>query len=133
MIRVMYEPLRFDVLSLFPETLKGFTSESIIGRACEHALIDVQSLDLRNNAIKDPSFVAGYTELQYLLLDDNKITDLSVLVTMGQKDLDGQKRFAPFWNIHLSGNPLGAKAKQEQLAALKKQGARLTFKKQRRL
>jgi len=48
MIRVMYEPLRFDVLSLFPETLKGFTSESIIGRACEHALIDVQSLDLRN-------------------------------------------------------------------------------------
>ena len=48
MIRMMYEPLRFDVLSLFPETLKGFTSESIIGRACEHALIDVQSLDLRN-------------------------------------------------------------------------------------
>ena len=48
MIRVMYEPLRFDVLSLFPETLKGFTSESIIGRACEHGLIDVQSLDLRN-------------------------------------------------------------------------------------
>jgi|TARA_B110000467_G_scaffold144351_1_gene147062 tRNA (guanine37-N1)-methyltransferase len=48
MIRVMYEPLRFDVLSLFPETLNGFTSESIIGRACEHGLIDVQSLDLRN-------------------------------------------------------------------------------------
>ena len=48
MIRVMYEPLRFDVLSLFPETLKGFTCESIIGRACEHGLIDVQSLDLRN-------------------------------------------------------------------------------------
>ena len=48
MIRVMYEPLRFDVLSLFPETLNGFTSESIIGRACEHALIDIQSLDLRN-------------------------------------------------------------------------------------
>lgn len=48
MIRVMSEPLRFDVLSLFPETLNGFTSESIIGRACEHDLIDVQSLDLRN-------------------------------------------------------------------------------------
>ncbi len=44
----MYEPLRFDVLSLFPETLNGFTSESIIGRACEHGLIDVCSLDLRN-------------------------------------------------------------------------------------
>ena len=58
---------------------------------------------------------------------------LSVLVAMGKKDLEGQKRFAPFWNIHVSGNPLSAKAKQEQFEALKKQGARLTFKKQRRL
>ena len=59
MIRVMYEPLRFDVLSLFPETLKGFTSESIIGRACEHALIDVQSLDLRNWAEGRHRITAG--------------------------------------------------------------------------
>ena len=48
MIRVMSEPLRFDVLSLFPESLNGFVDESIIGRAQGHGLIEVRSLDLRD-------------------------------------------------------------------------------------
>ena len=48
MIRVMPKTLRFDVLSLFPETLEGFVGESIIGRACERSLIDVRAFNLRN-------------------------------------------------------------------------------------
>ncbi len=48
MIRPMPEPLRFDVLSLFPESLNGFVSESIIGRARAHGLIEVRSLNLRD-------------------------------------------------------------------------------------
>lgn len=48
MIRVMSKPLRFDVLSLFPESLNGFVDESIIGRAQGHGLIEVRSLDLRD-------------------------------------------------------------------------------------
>ena len=48
MIRPMPEPLRFDVLSLFPESLNGFVSESIIGRARDHGLIEVRSLNLRD-------------------------------------------------------------------------------------
>lgn len=48
MVRIMPEPLRFDVLSLFPETLLGFTSESILGRACARGLIDARSHNLRD-------------------------------------------------------------------------------------
>ena len=39
--------LRFDVLSLFPKTVEGFAEESILGRAVERGLIEINSLDLR--------------------------------------------------------------------------------------
>lgn len=39
--------MRFDVLSLFPKTVDGFAGESILGRAVEKGLIEVNSLDLR--------------------------------------------------------------------------------------
>lgn len=47
MIRMMEPTLRFDVLSLFPKTVDGFAGESILGRAVEKGLIEVNSLDLR--------------------------------------------------------------------------------------
>jgi tRNA (guanine37-N1)-methyltransferase len=47
MIRMMEPALRFDVLSLFPKTVEGFATESILGRAVEKGLIEVNSLDLR--------------------------------------------------------------------------------------
>ena len=46
------------------------------------------------------------TELRFLILDNNKVTDLSVLVQMAEKDAAGDQRFAPFWNLFLGGNPL---------------------------
>ena len=47
MIRNMDISLRFDVLSLFPKTLEGFIGESIVGRAVDSGIIEVNSLDLR--------------------------------------------------------------------------------------
>jgi len=47
MIRNMIPNLRFDVLSLFPKTLEGFVRESIVARAIDSGLIEVNSLDLR--------------------------------------------------------------------------------------
>ena len=47
MIRMMKPALRFDVLSLFPKTVEGFATESILGRAVEKGLIEINSLDLR--------------------------------------------------------------------------------------
>ena len=39
--------LRFDVLSLFPKTIEGFTEESILGKAIDRGLLEINSLDLR--------------------------------------------------------------------------------------
>ena len=47
MIRKMKPILRFDVLSLFPKTLEGFVGESIIARAIDNCLVEINSLDLR--------------------------------------------------------------------------------------
>ena len=47
MIRKMKPALRIDVLSLFPKTLEGFVSESILAKAIDSGLIEVNSLDLR--------------------------------------------------------------------------------------
>jgi Leucine-rich repeat (LRR) protein len=84
-------------------------------------------LDLRENQVEDLSPLSGLTELRHLMLDRNKITSLAVLVEMAKKDLEGPKRFAPFWNIYLEGNPLGEDA-QQQLEELKSLGARIHLK-----
>lgn len=47
MIRMNTPALRFDVLSLFPKSIDGFAEESILGRAVENGIIEVNSLDLR--------------------------------------------------------------------------------------
>jgi tRNA (guanine37-N1)-methyltransferase len=47
MIRMKNPFLRFDVLSLFPKTIEGFTEESILGKAIDRGLLEINSLDLR--------------------------------------------------------------------------------------
>ena len=47
MIRMKNPVLRFDVLSLFPKTIEGFTEESILGKAIYLGLLEINSLDLR--------------------------------------------------------------------------------------
>jgi internalin A len=68
-------------------------------------LKSLSSLDLRGNRIADVSALSGLTNLKYLMLDGNQIKDLSPLIAMGKKDAEGEKRFAPFWQIYLAGNP----------------------------
>ena len=48
MIRMKNPVLRFDVLSLFPKTIEGFTEESILGSAIDRGLLEINSLDLRS-------------------------------------------------------------------------------------
>ena len=47
MIRMKNPVLRFEVLSLFPKTIEGFTEESILGKAIDRGLLEINSLDLR--------------------------------------------------------------------------------------
>lgn len=51
MIRTTKTALRFDLLSLFPKTVEGFVHESIIGRAVDRGILEINSLDLRRWAL----------------------------------------------------------------------------------
>jgi len=88
----------------------------------------LDSLDLRGNAVADIAPLKELTEWKYLFLDKNKLTDLKVLIDMGKADKAGSQRFAPFWNVFLSGNPLSEEAKKSQLAELKKVAKMVDFK-----
>ncbi len=44
-------PLRFDVLTLFPKLFQGFLSESILSRAIDRGLIEVELWDIRRWAL----------------------------------------------------------------------------------
>jgi internalin A len=84
----------------------------------------LSSLSLSRNQIADVSPLNGLTGLYHLFLEDNRISDLAPLYDMAKKDHDGEKRFAPFINLYLKGNPLKASART-QLNGLKDFGARV--------
>ena len=91
------------------------------------ALKNLASLDLRRNKVKDLSPLAPLNSLHYLMLEGNAITDLTSLIAFCKKDADGEKRFAPYLMVYLTGNPLSAAAKKTQIADLKKVVHTVTF------
>ena len=72
----------------------------------------------------DISALSGMTELRYTFLERNRITDLTTLVEMARKDASGEKRFAPYWNLYLAGNPFGDQGRS-QVVELQKIGVRV--------
>jgi internalin A len=80
----------------------------------------LERIGLNDNQVKDLSPLADLTELRWTFLSRNQISDLSPLVEMAKKDLAGEKRFAPYWNVYIGGNPLSdaAKAQMDELARL---------------
>lgn len=83
----------------------------------------IDTIDLARNGLADISPLADLQPSKFLFLEKNQITDLSVLVAMAKKDAEGdkaEKRFAPFWNVFLFGNPLSDAAKGGQVAELQK-------------
>ena len=85
------------------------------------------SLYLSDNNIKYLSPLLGLTDLKYLFLEGNKIKTLASLVAMARIDAEGDQRFAPYWRIYLADNPLSDDAKGDQIAELKKLGARVSL------
>jgi internalin A len=90
-------------------------------------LKNLSSLELTDNKISDLTPLKEMTELRFLMLEKNQITDLGVLIEMAKKDAEGEKRFAPFWQVYLSGNPLSDEAKNTQLPELKKHAREVKF------
>lgn len=85
----------------------------------------LSSFDAKGCNISDLSFLKPLTELSYVMLAENKISDLGVLVEMAQADAAGAKRFAPFWRLYLYGNPFSDAATQQQIPALKAAGSKV--------
>jgi len=85
----------------------------------------ISTLVLSDNQIEDITPLGKQTELSLLLLERNKIKDLAPLVAAAKADAEGPKRFAPYLQLYLAGNPLSEEAKNQQLAALKGYGVRI--------
>lgn len=77
----------------------------------------LSNLRLRQNKVTDLSPLAGLSDLRYTFLNGNSLGDLAPLVEMAKKDVEGEQRFAPYWNLYLDLDGLSetAKAQVEQL------------------
>jgi Leucine-rich repeat (LRR) protein len=81
-------------------------------------------LSLDKNHVTDLSPLEPLTDLQFLILTNNKIVDLTPLHRMMKKDLSGGKEWAPYCDVRLSGNPL-APPSTKLLDELTQLGARV--------
>lgn len=86
----------------------------------------VDTFGLAGNQIEDLTPLAGTVPRNALYLSDNKIQNLEPLLEMFRKDLEGEKRFAPYARIYLSGNPLDDQGRR-QLETMKELGLRVTY------
>jgi len=82
-------------------------------------LKNVDTLDLARNGLADISPLADLQPSKFLFLENNQLAELSILVAMAKKDAEGEKRFAPFWQVYLNVNPLNDAGKT-QVEELKK-------------
>ena len=80
-------------------------------------LKNLSTLDLKGTRVKDLSPLPGLNSLHFLFLDRTPVTDLTPLITACAKDAAGEKRFAPFLTVSVSGS---AAAKSPKTAELKK-------------
>jgi len=88
----------------------------------------LSNLDLQGNEVKNLAPLVELTELRWTFLQRNQIEDIGPLVEMAQKDLAGEKRFAPFWNLYLGENPLNDDSEKKHVPELEKMGVRLKMK-----
>ncbi|MCB1076531.1 MAG: leucine-rich repeat domain-containing protein [Verrucomicrobiae bacterium] len=81
----------------------------------------VWSIGLSGNHITDLSPIKGLKPQSFLFLEGNQIADLAPLVEMMKADLAGEKRFAPYVQVYLKGNPFSEAAKKQvdELKAMK--------------
>ena len=82
-------------------------------------LTSLHTLHLHDNQIAEVGPLAGLYNLERLSLENNQIEDISALVantSLGEGD-----------EIHLTGNPLSDKARNEQIPALQARGVDVTY------
>ena len=87
------------------------------------ASVDATKLGVGQDRIYLEGSWAQYTKT----LQGNQITDISPLVELAKQDVEGPKRFAPFWRLYLAKNPLEGDSADKHLSALKEYGVRLNM------
>jgi internalin A len=117
---------RNQVESVAPiaELTKVYLEKNKVSDITPLKALRLERLDLKDNQVKDVTPLKDMTELRYTFLERNQLSDLSPLVEMAKKDAAGERRFAPYWNLYLAGNPLSANFKGE-FAGLIKAGVRV--------
>lgn len=85
-------------------------------------------LDLDRNQITSLEALRPLKKLSMILARENKIQDLTPLVEMCRADLEGEKRFAPYLELYLRGNPLSQEALGAQLDQLRSCGVDVLLK-----
>lgn len=110
-------------------SLKKLTSLDLNGNDVEDItavaeLPWLSTLGLNGNNVADLSPLTGLTELHYTFLEGNPLEDLTPLVEMARKDVEGPKRFAPFWFLYLDVERL-PEAAQKQVEELQQFGVRI--------
>ena len=82
----------------------------------------LSTLNIAGNQVESLSPLKDLGELDMLMIDGNKISDLRPLVDMCEADMNDKRRFAPYLNVYLGGNPISAAKKTKQIDALKSFG-----------
>ena len=82
-------------------------------------------LSLKGCKVVDLAPLEGLSDLQFLFLDQCPVADASALQRAWKKDMDGERRWAPYCQISLQGCPLND-ASRKLIADMKKAGARIT-------
>ena len=79
-------------------------------------------LDITGNQVQSLEPITTLGELDMLMMSRNKVSDLTPLVQMCQKDAEGERRFAPYLQVWLGENPIDEKAKVEHSKKLESFG-----------
>jgi internalin A len=82
----------------------------------------LSTLNISENQVESLAPLTTLRELDMLLMSKNKVADLEPLVEMCRKDAEGDRRFAPYMEVYLGGNPLDEKKAAEQTQALQSFG-----------
>ena len=87
----------------------------------------ITHLDLDRNKLTSLAALQPLKKLSMVLARENQIKDLGPLVEMCKQDMAGEKRFAPYLELYIRGNPLDEEATKSQLDQLREMGVEVVL------
>jgi internalin A len=71
------------------------------------------SLNVDQNKVTTLQPLESLEDLDLLILSKNQVSDFGPLLSMCEKDATGERKFAPYLDVYLDGNPIDDKQKSE--------------------